>query len=99
MTSDVGSLCRVQGDTCKDIVDKTPPSSLLTPLSWLTFTGPDVSPALVCLLLQQLRLEAGQPDLIRRETLELSLLQGRERLETEQNNYCFMSGCFPPSSQ
>ena len=48
-----------------------------SPQSQLTFTGPDVSPALVSLPLQQLRLQTGQTDLGGRKTVELGLLRGR----------------------
>ena len=47
----------------------------------LTFAGPDISPTLLRLLLQQLGLEAGQSDLWRGETLELGLLQDRKGLQ------------------
>ena len=50
-------------------------------LSALTFAGPDISPTLLRLLLQQLGLEAGQSDLWRGETLELGLLQDRKGLQ------------------
>ena len=80
MTSYVGSLGRVQDDTCNDIVCCY--NALITEVvSALTFAGPDISPTLLRLLLQQLGLEAGQSDLWRGETLELGLLQDRKGLQ------------------